>query len=104
MDVQEVSGLLKVIKKEPVSIQIYVINENETQAVNVALQAGEYIKDKTDKLTKEGVFKNIYIDTTKPYSSVMKPNAMLNVIISVAAGIMIGLFLILFQAYMKENK
>lgn len=94
--------IFKAVRQEPSTVNLSVSHVNKEEAGQLIVAATDVLQDETNKLSKNS--DSLYeIAKFAPIISDNKPNLILNTLIGLVAGFLIGLILILGIEYFKEE-
>lgn len=100
---KNLSKLITAQKKPPASV-IVNFNSTDKDKVEKLMNAiNEFVVNKTGTWSKEGLMENLHVDYSAPVVIEHKPSILTNMLIGLAAGIVLGLALVFFVDYMKRK-
>jgi len=103
VDMKNMSKLINARKKNPASV-IVSMNQADKDTVKKIVDAStSVIAQKTQDLTKNESIKNIVLDISPTVVSEKKPATLLNTLIGLAAGLILGLALVFLTEYFRKK-
>lgn len=101
---KKLSKIFKAVREEPATINVTLSGTNKNELDKLINSAADTMQDKTNEIGKSDK-DNVY-DIVKftPVITETTPNLLLNTIIGLLSGIILGVILVLATAYLREEK
>lgn len=104
VELKKLSKLINARKKNPATVVITVNQQNKDAAKDLADASAKIVSEKTKNLTKNESIKNIVLDISPTVVSEKKPAILVNTLIGLIAGIILGFALVFLAEYFRPKK
>lgn len=104
LSVKSLAKLITTRKKPPASISVNLNDTDKDKVEKLMSAINKFVSQKTENWSKEGLTENLHVDYSAPVVIEHKPSVLVNTLIGLVAGIILGLAMVFFVDYMKRDK
>jgi len=104
VNISDISKLITTKKKPGGVVQITYNSPDKELSENVVKSAVNFAKIKTGEWVKSGMLNNVFVDSSNTVASVHKVDMLLNMLIALFSGIVLGLIFVFLTDYFSKEK